>query len=612
MALPTTPTIRRIQSHDVTVTPMSAGSGSNSAYSQNTHQSHYAPYLREDLSQVLSLPFDKMVEILFKASGTGKQWREKHALVSSSKPVLNAHKKFLVLPQSERSRYAPFASHANNILDLLGHTHIRFCRNDAKHIAGSYSMRKPDVVVVPADLFNNGLTVASCATRGPPVPFGGTKFWYSTSLLLRLRSGKRATPNLQNLGSAVQKLDATAKDLQCASYALEMSVNSRFSDFALGIFTKGTETRLIYYDSSAIIESEAISIRDLNNLIQLLDIVAISGFGMNHSLLSAVHPVPSTTLAPPRQPLKTISADLTLKLNVAEAEVIENPGQLNINGSCVVKIYRPAQTRMSEVELIRKATTFAQKKVDMLRHLPSIFASEIRPPASVHQVLHNHFQASYELRHIEIIAMDHLLPIDGGALGAADLQTVFRDIFYCYRWLYETVGIQHRDISVGNIMYRNLDSRVCGVLNDFDHALDISKNPSGPSSNHRTGTTPYMAIGILERKVGPHYYRYDLESLYYVMVTVVSPEASSVKQWHEFGGNNLAQAKRGHLYSPTVMPVPVFSPFLEWLKEFRRIFARGYLDQSAAQDAGSETFDDETLDGSITFDTVQLILGSYL
>ncbi|KAH7089330.1 hypothetical protein BKA62DRAFT_777081 [Auriculariales sp. MPI-PUGE-AT-0066] len=312
-----------------------------------------------------------------------------------------------------------------------------------------------------------------------------------------------------------------------------MSVNSRFSDFALGIFTKGTETCLIYYDSSAIIESEAISIRDLNSLVQLLDIL-----------------VPSTSLAPPRQPLNTISADLTLKLNglvlklgktvfkqhglichqttVAEAEVIENPGQLNINGSCVVKIYRPAQTRMSEVELIRKATTFAQKKVDMLRHLPSIFASEIRPPALVHQVLHNHFQASYELRHIEIIAMDHLIPIDGRALGAADLQTVFRDIFYCYRWLYETVGIQHRDISVGNIMYRNLDSRVCGVLNDFDHALDISKNPSGPSSNHRTGTTPYMAIGILEHRVGPRCYRYDLELLYYVMVTVVSPEASSM------------------------------------------------------------------------------------
>ncbi|KAF9023103.1 hypothetical protein BDP27DRAFT_1352980, partial [Rhodocollybia butyracea] len=50
----------------------------------------------------------------------------------------------------EPNLYAPFATLANALLDGLGYTDVRFCRNDNKIISGPYSSRKPHLVVVRA------------------------------------------------------------------------------------------------------------------------------------------------------------------------------------------------------------------------------------------------------------------------------------------------------------------------------------------------------------------------------------------------------------------------------------------------------------------------------
>lgn len=59
-------------------------------------------------------------------------------------------------------------------------------------------------------------------------------------------------------------------------------------------------------------------------------------------------------------------------------------------------------------------------------------------------------------------------------------------------------------------------TRVFGVLNDWDLATPV--NAIGSSTNHRTGTGPFMALDLLGKEPPVHLYRHDLESLFYVLI----------------------------------------------------------------------------------------------
>ncbi|OAA55109.1 Protein kinase-like domain protein [Cordyceps fumosorosea ARSEF 2679] len=74
-----------------------------------------------------------------------------------------------------------------------------------------------------------------------------------------------------------------------------------------------------------------------------------------------------------------------------------------------------------------------------------------------------------------------------------------------------------------------------GMLIDFDAALDTSA--ARQSNNNVAGTLEYMAVG-LAREQGPHTYRHDLESLFYVLLHAVAsscdgtlPATSRLARW---------------------------------------------------------------------------------
>ncbi|KAJ3986086.1 protein kinase [Lentinula detonsa] len=50
----------------------------------------------------------------------------------------------------------------------------------------------------------------------------------------------------------------------------------------------------------------------------------------------------------------------------------------------------------------------------------------------------------------------------------AHLKEKYEERVMLHQWLYECAGILHRDLSIGNIMFRRIDGKVYGVLNDFD------------------------------------------------------------------------------------------------------------------------------------------------
>jgi serine/threonine protein kinase len=82
------------------------------------------------------------------------------------------------------------------------------------------------------------------------------------------------------------------------------------------------------------------------------------------------------------------------------------------------------------------------------------------------------------------------------------------------------LGIHHRDISTGNLMYRKDENgHAHGTLSDFD----LSSVCGEPSNNkQRTGTLPFMAIELLSASVPIfHKYEHDVESFYWVLLCAV-------------------------------------------------------------------------------------------
>jgi hypothetical protein len=118
-------------------------------------------------------------------------------------------------------------------------------------------------------------------------------------------------------------------------------------------------------------------------------------------------------------------------------------------------------------------------------------------------------------------------------MTAAELGEAFHGIFMNliptgYRWLYENAHIMHRNISLNNLMYRKINGKFCGVVNDFDLSEHLGQWPRS-TSKHRTRTAPYVSVDLLVSGPPPPH-SIDLESLFYVIVYIVY-------QYHE--GNKI-------------------------------------------------------------------------
>ncbi|KAF9502142.1 hypothetical protein BDN71DRAFT_1425877 [Pleurotus eryngii] len=158
--------------------------------------------------------------------------------------------------------------------------------------------------------------------------------------------------------------------------------------------------------------------------------------------------------------------------------------------------------------------------------------------------------------------------------------------------------VLHRDISENNLLWTN-DKRVVGVLNDWDLATPV--DAVGSSANHRTGTGPFMAYGLLGAEPPVHLHRHDLESLVYVLIwaavhynldsdvpysRVVDP---ALTQWTE-GYEEARVAKRYFLGNP--QPVlrnirPVFKPLRAmWIEPLCDLFQEALVNRDIFARAG--------------------------
>lgn len=100
-------------------------------------------------------------------------------------------------------------------------------------------------------------------------------------------------------------------------------------------------------------------------------------------------------------------------------------------------------------------------------------------------------------------------------------------------------------------MYRKAEGgEVVGILTDFDLAISLEGETVGPSSNHFSGTAPFMARDRLLNRP-PHALHHDFESALYILVWVavgykgwMPPEQGDLlSEWRGFDWEKIAVEK---------------------------------------------------------------------
>ncbi|KAJ3791559.1 hypothetical protein GGU11DRAFT_804248, partial [Lentinula aff. detonsa] len=203
-----------------------------------------------------------------------------------------------------------------------------------------------------------------------------------------------------------------------------------------------------------------------------------------------------------------------------------------------------------------------------------------------------------------------------------------------HHWVWKYPKILHRDISQGNIMVRSKNGTIYGVLNDWDLATWLNNDRDGPTSLFRTGTKPYMAHEQQSvRWKGPHRYRHDMESMFYVMLLFAclysSPKEKvpnfedkdfRLEEWHRKDDEFLRRTKKSLVHdSPFGPPVsPFFIGFRLWLIQLQKRLRKGLNDmgdldieaatQEASQSDTLPTFNMETLGGQFSCEQIGMIL----
>ncbi|KAJ3829594.1 hypothetical protein F5880DRAFT_1607444 [Lentinula raphanica] len=227
--------------------------------------------------------------------------------------------------------------------------------------------------------------------------------------------------------------------------------------------------------------------------------------------------------------------------------------------------------------------------------------------------------------------------------AAKDYAHVFYDILQCH---HNYPKILHRDISQGNIMVREINGVNHGVLDDWDLATLVDKLDQGPTSQFRTGTKPYMAHEQQRPKwKGPHRYRHDLESVFYVMtlftflystpsekVLNAIDEDYHFERWHQKDDEYLGSKKHDLIGEPDWDP-PVTQfliGFKQWLIQLHMCFFHGFQKQKMSrcpipsqdllqpfltamqpQIQQTRSFDEETLDGFIACEHMALTMHEF-
>jgi hypothetical protein len=182
---------------------------------------------------------------------------------------------------------------------------------------------------------------------------------------------------------------------------------------------------------------------------------------------------------------------------------------------------------------------------------------------------------------------------------------------------------------MGNVMWHHVDGKVHGVLNDYDLASFEEDKDKGPSSNHRTGTKPYMAFDLLDEYwKGGHFYRHDLESLFYIILCIAcryrypgvpAQDPRKYEEWFTGSERQVYLEKTSFILNPTFSSFPVqpyFENFLPWLKNIYGMLVAGHRHRPSLllHELGEEINEDfnwSTLNGKFSYRRLNQVMATF-
>ncbi|KAJ3928147.1 MAG: protein kinase [Lentinula lateritia] len=463
---------------------------------------------------------------------------------------------------------------------------------------------------------------------------GGTK--KTTEVVTSQEYARRAEAELR----AEQKMSSTQGQrhtrIQCASYAKEMLSNGIIRNHAMGITADDSGFRFQYYDRSKVVESQPFHILNdesktllmamvcqLNKLsteklgfIPNLDLNEFDHLRNPEQLTFNFKDDPSTLVGATytftgsdgrRRRIRITKVLYRAEGIIGRCSIVVEVVCLCEEADCVwheeghqktrvMKISFPSKTRPCEDGLIGEARSKAESSSQRwaLNHLPEVIDSITFPyheHTTVQGRLKKHLKDDYEERVMRVTFLEKLHPLSE-LTDPREYAQVFYDILQIHQWLYECVGILHRDLSSGNIMFRRINGKIYGVLNDFDLSSRVKDMDNGPTSNQRTGTRPFMSLDLLNPNwESGHLYRHDLESLFYIMLCLAcryeKPGVSAVEveeprpysEWFSGTDKDVYKDKCAFLLdfpAQSLSIQPYFAGFKRWLRNIYRQLRGGY------------------------------------
>ncbi|KIK04992.1 hypothetical protein K443DRAFT_4177 [Laccaria amethystina LaAM-08-1] len=206
----------------------------------------------------------------------------------------------------------------------------------------------------------------------------------------------------------------------------------------------------------------------------------------------------------------------------------------------------------------------------------------------------------------------------------------FLDCVECHYHAWKDGRVLHRDLSETNLMVYSVDNaKVKGVVNDWDMSSKLGEdgNVIRSAAIHRTGTAPFMACDLLsEVAEWPHFYRHDLESLFYILLwAAIHYDLKKGEQYRTGKAHPRFEGwvadgldKKFAFLSNEVAMDAIFSNIgpgfeslkTEWLVPLWKLFHDAHVNKRRWNPSADANYDHATCDGRLTFETFMGAMGA--
>ncbi|KAH7891046.1 hypothetical protein F5I97DRAFT_124292 [Phlebopus sp. FC_14] len=325
--------------------------------------------------------------------------------------------------------------------------------------------------------------------------------------------------------------------VQAGGYAAEMFAAHTGRQRVLGLVVVGDLLYIWRYDRQGAIQCSAHNfIEDLPRFVVLL--FAMQRFqdchrGLNPSIdpkFEACSRSPTMTFHDQQGKETDIELELSsderrthFGLNGRATNVFPATSEtLSSEGPLIARVFWAEESRKSEPDILQKVYEIAgnnnvKGRDDVEGHVPAMVCYQKYLHTSTALIRKRLGLNVNGFRVLYVIVFRKLEPIT--ALTGDDFLRAWWDTVRCHFVLW-TNGVRHRDVSPSNLMYRIVNGKIVGVLNDFD----LASLGGGVTGTERTGTVPFMALDLLTEKAlrgeVMHLYEHDAESFIWVLTWI--------------------------------------------------------------------------------------------